>query len=224
MQITSTMIKTSLVAIGIIFSVGLTTPSSSYAQAASGCGINQAADAAVQKQIAMLDAAKVNASEFFNGVSSCLGSGLLNNLDLSRLIPTSFDFVGQAGEQIIQSVMSKAQQQVCEVVNKQLQKVVGKINEQLGKFESLLGGQLNDLLGGNSSSISAIKIPDIRGIGEVSFTPEDNSTTPAVSGPTTAPPPANTGQTNNLNTGNGAPAPSSSPSPFSGLFEQLLDR
>lgn len=136
----------------------------------SGCGITQAADAAVQRQIALLDAAKVDSSEFFNGANSCLGSNLLDSLDLSNLIPTSFDFLGGAADQLINGLIQKAQQQVCQVLNDQLQKVVGKINQNMFQFESAMGGQMNELLGGSGNSVTELKMPNIPGIGQYDFT------------------------------------------------------
>ena len=63
---------------GLAVSAAIFAASPASAQGAGGCGITQAADAAVQRQIALLDAAKVDSSEFFNGANSCLGSNLLN--------------------------------------------------------------------------------------------------------------------------------------------------
>ena len=96
---------------GLVVWAAVFAASPASAQGASGCGITQAADAAVQRQIALLDAAKVDSSEFFNGANSCLGANLLDSLDLSNLIPTSFDFLGGAADQLINGLMQKAQQQ-----------------------------------------------------------------------------------------------------------------
>ena len=43
----------------------------------NNCLVRQAADAAVQRQIALIDAAKVNPSSFFNGPNSCIAGDLL---------------------------------------------------------------------------------------------------------------------------------------------------
>ena len=91
---------------GLAVSAAIFAASPASAQGAGGCGITQAADAAVQRQIALLDAAKVDSSEFFNGANSCLGSNLLDSLDLSNLIPTSFDFLGGAADQMVSSVIA----------------------------------------------------------------------------------------------------------------------
>lgn len=191
------------------------SPSPASAQA-SGCGITQAADAAVQRQIALLDAAKVDSSEFFNGANSCLGANLLDSLDLSNLIPTSFDFLGGAADQLINGLMQKAQQQVCQVLNDQLQKVVGKINTNMFEFDSLMGGQMNDLLGGSGNSVTELKMPNIPGIGQYDFTLASVSTGNGIDQPIMTPPAVQAGNNGTGTTTTG----SSTNNAFGTLFQQ----
>lgn len=192
----------------------------SYAQGAGGCGIQQAADAAVQRQIALLDAAKVDSSEFFNGANSCLGSNLLSSLDLSNLIPSNFDFLSGAADGLINGLIQKAQEQVCQVMNDQLQKVVGNINGKMGDFQNLMGGQLDDLLGGSGSSISSINIPDIPGIGQYNFTQASYQSGNGIDGPIMTPPGANvgTGVGGNESLPSNGTNQNSSSDPFGNIF------
>jgi hypothetical protein len=178
----------------------------------SGCGITEAADAAIQRQIALLDAAKVDSSEFFNGANSCLGSNLLDSLDLSNLIPTSFDFLGGAADQLINGLIQRAQQQVCQVLNDQLQKVVGNINNNMFQFESVMGGQMNELLGGSGNSVTELTLPNIPGLGQYDFTLASVSTGNGIDGPIVTPPAVQAGS-NNVGT-------TESGNPFGNLFQQ----
>lgn len=202
---------------GLVVYAAVFAASPASAQGASGCGITQAADAAVQRQIALLDAAKVDSSEFFNGANSCLGANLLDSLDLSNLIPTSFDFLGGAADQLINGLMQKAQQQVCQVLNDQLQKVVGKINNNMFQFDSVMGGQLNELLGGSGNSVTELKMPNIPGIGQYDFTLASVSTGTGIDGPIFTPPGVQAGDNAVGNTTGGN---TTTNNPFGNLFQQ----
>lgn len=204
---------------GLAVSAAIIAASPASAQNAGGCGITQAADAAVQKQIALLDAAKVDSSEFFNGANSCLGSNLLDSLDLSNLIPTSFDFLGGAADKLINDLIQKAQQQVCQVLNDQLQKVVGKINNNMFQFESVMGEKMQELLGGSGNSITELKLPNIPGIGKYDFTLASLSSGNGIDQPIMTPPAMQAGS----NTGNGTQPTDdtgNTSSPFGNLFQQ----
>ena len=205
---------------GLAVSAAIFAASPASAQGAGGCGITQAADAAVQRQIALLDAAKVDSSEFFNGANSCLGSNLLDSLDLSNLIPTSFDFLGGAADQLINGLIQKAQQQVCQVLNDQLQKVVGKINNNMYQFDSVMGGQMNELLGGSGNSVTELKLPSIPGIGKYDFTLASMSTGNGIDQPIMTPPAVQAG---NNTVGNGTQPTGNTgntSNPFGNLFQQ----
>ncbi|GAA5544294.1 MULTISPECIES: hypothetical protein [Hyphomicrobiales] len=178
----------------------------------TGCGIQQAADLAVQRQIALLDAAKVDSSQYFNGANSCLGSSLLNSFDLSNLIPTSFDFLGNIGSQLIDQIIQQATQQVCQVLNNQLQNIVGKINNQMYSFDSAIGSQMSDLLGGSGSSISPINIPNLPNIGQYTFTTSTVSGSGSPTQPIFTPPAGNSGS-NGTNSGGGT-----APDLFNNMF------
>jgi hypothetical protein len=209
--------------LGIALAAGLVgtawlTPVSPASAQASGCAIQQAADLAVQKQLALLDAAKVDSSQFFNGVNSCLGSNLLTNLDLSNLIPTSFDF-SAAASGLINNVIQQAQQQVCQILNEQLQKIVGKINGQMFDFQSLAGQQMGDLLGSGSSSISSLNIPDLPGMGQYDFTQASVTNQPGeFNNPVVTPPGPQEGSQFQQLPGTGT-QPQNNSSPFGNIFK-----
>ncbi|OCJ11449.1 hypothetical protein A6U87_27280 [Rhizobium sp. AC44/96] len=214
--------KATFAGLAVWAAVAMASPAAAQG-AGGGCGITQAADAAVQRQIALLDAAKVDSSEFFNGANSCLGSNLLDSLDLSNLIPTSFDFLGGAADSLINGLMQKAQQQVCQVLNDQLQKVVGKINTNMFQFDSVMGGQMNELLGGSGNSVTELKMPNIPGIGKYDFTLASVSTGNGIDQPIMTPPASQAGG-NQVGTpvgnGTGSGATNGSNNAFGNLFQQ----
>lgn len=128
----------------------------------NNCLVRQAADAAVQRQIALIDAAKVNPSSFFNGPNSCIAGDLLKRFDLSNLIPDLSGFLTGAATSLVQSVIDQAKRQVCQILDNQLRETIGSINQQMGGYQNSLSGDLFRQLNG---SISPISLPSITGIG-----------------------------------------------------------
>ncbi|MCJ2029497.1 hypothetical protein MKK50_08800 [Methylobacterium sp. J-043] len=144
---------------------GLALAGAAPAQAQStgnNCLVRQAADAAVQRQIALIDAAKVNPSSFFNGPNSCIAGDLLRRFDLSNLIPDLSGFLTSGATSLISSVIDAAKRQVCQILDDQLRDTIRSINRQMGGYQNSLSGDLFRQLNG---SISPIAIPNINGIG-----------------------------------------------------------
>ena len=144
---------------------GLALAGAAPAQAqstANNCLVRQAADAAVQRQIALIDAAKVNPSAFFNGPNSCIAGDLLRRFDLSNLIPDLSGFLTGAATSLVQSVIDQAKRQVCQILDNQLRDTISSINTQMGGYQNSLSGDLFRQLNG---SISPITLPSINGIG-----------------------------------------------------------
>lgn len=134
------------------------------AQAQQGCLVQQAADSAVQRQIAMIDAAKVNPSDFFSGANSCIAPQLLQRVDLSNMIPSMQNFLSDAAMSAVNGMIQQAQSKLCSALNSQLSQLVGKLNSVGGEFQSQLGGELGSILGG-SNSFTQISLPAINGLG-----------------------------------------------------------
>jgi hypothetical protein len=128
----------------------------------NNCLVRQAADAAVQRQIALIDAAKVNPSSFFNGPNSCIAGDLLKRFDLSSLIPDLSGFLTSGVTNLVQSVIDQAKRQVCQILDSQLQDTIRSINQQMGSFQSSITGDLFRQLNG---SISPISLPNITNLG-----------------------------------------------------------
>ncbi|WP_245239820.1 hypothetical protein [Methylobacterium variabile] len=143
--------------------LGLAAPAPALAQSTgNNCLVRQAADAAVQRQIALIDAAKVNPQSFFTGQNSCIAGDLLKRFDLSNLIPDIQSVVTNAAINAFSGVMDAAKRQVCQILDSQLQNTISSINRQMGSFQSSIGGDLFRQLNG---SIMPISIPNITGIG-----------------------------------------------------------
>ncbi|SEP49160.1 hypothetical protein SAMN04487843_12947 [Methylobacterium sp. ap11] len=155
--------RASLLLAAVVGGLALAVPAPVRAQSTgNNCLVRQAADAAVQRQIALIDAAKVNPSSFFNGPNSCIAGDLLKRFDLSNLIPDLSGFLTSAATNLVQSVIDQAKRQVCQILDSQLRDTIGSINQQMNSFQSSITGDLFRQLNG---SISPISLPNISNIG-----------------------------------------------------------
>jgi hypothetical protein len=158
--------RASLILAAMVGGLALAVPAPAHAQSTgNNCLVRQAADAAVQRQIALIDAAKVNPSSFFNGPNSCIAGDLLKRFDLSNLIPDLSGFLTSAATNLVQSVIDQAKRQVCQILDDQLRDTIGSINRQMNSFQSSINGDLFRQLNG---SISPISLPTITNIGSYS--------------------------------------------------------
>lgn len=156
-------VRSSILLAAVAGGLALAVPAPAHAQSTgNNCLVRQAADAAVQRQIALIDAAKVNPSSFFNGPNSCIAGDLLKRFDLSNLIPDLSGFLTSAATNLVQSVIDQAKRQVCQILDDQLRDTIGSINRQMNSFQSSITGDLFRQLNG---SITPISLPSITNIG-----------------------------------------------------------
>lgn len=108
----------------------------------SNCAVQQAANEALKRRLAIIDAAKVNPSDFFSGNNSCISDDLLKSLDMSNLIPDLAGFMQNGFQSAAQNILNQAKQKACETLNDQMDKVIGNINgtSKIGELQGLLGG------------------------------------------------------------------------------------
>lgn len=106
------------------------------------CAVQQSANAALKRRLAIIDAAKVNPSDFFSGNNSCISNDLLKSFDMSNLIPDLAGFMQSGFQNAAQNVLNQAKQKACETLNEQMDKVIGNINgaSKIGELQGLLGG------------------------------------------------------------------------------------
>lgn len=135
-------------------------------QGGANCEIEAAADAALQQQIALIDAAKVNVPDFFSGSNSCINENLLKSFDLSSMIPDLAGFMQGGAQNIAQDLINQAKHQVCKVLNDQLEKTILKMRQAVGHVNDNVGDELAAMLGGTTSGL---KVPSIKGIGQYDF-------------------------------------------------------
>jgi hypothetical protein len=100
------------------------------------CPVSKAADAALQREVAMLDSLKVNPADFFSGAKSCIDSSLLRTFDISGIIPDPLGLVQQLAQSIGDNVLDAAKQKACDVLNDQLGNAVGGMRSVMNQVVS----------------------------------------------------------------------------------------
>ncbi len=106
------------------------------ASAQARCPVAAAADAALQREIQLLDGLKVNPGDFFSGAKSCIDNSLLRTFDLSSIIPDPLNLVRMVTDQLGQDVLNAAKQKVCDVLNDQLGNAVGSMRRVMNQVVS----------------------------------------------------------------------------------------
>lgn len=136
------------------------------AQTASGCLVTQASQAALQRRLAEIDGLKTNVNSFFSGAGACITNGLLNNFDMSSLIPDPSGLMSSGIQTLARQAIDAAKQQACTIVQNGIQNAVGRLNTELDQYTSGSGSKISAILGSNA----AVTIPNIAGFGSYTFT------------------------------------------------------
>lgn len=131
--------------------VGGTAPLASNASSATDCDIKRAADFAIQSNLQMINSTTVNPGKFFTpgGPGSCISGVMLQNFDLSNLIPDFMSIISGALESAINNAINGAMRSVCNAANNAVQNTVGQINSAVTQANNLLNTDQNftNLLG-----------------------------------------------------------------------------
>ena len=119
--------------------------------ASANCDIKQAADFAIQSNLQMVNSTTVNPAKYFTpgGSGSCISGVMLQNFDLSNLIPDFMSIITGALENAINGAINGAMRSVCNAANNAVQNTVGQINTAIGQANNLLNTDQNfrNLLG-----------------------------------------------------------------------------
>ncbi|WP_299592526.1 hypothetical protein [uncultured Tateyamaria sp.] len=112
----------------------------------AGCVVEQAAEAALDRQIRSIEAAQTDVASFFRGNNSCINSNLLNVIDFSTAIPDLAGLVSSLGQDAVNNMLNNAVQQACEIANEQISGVTGELNTTLSAWDSGLDDQIRGII------------------------------------------------------------------------------
>lgn len=112
----------------------------------SGCLVEEAAQAALQRELEMIEAAAADPEDSFSGPDSCINADIFQSLDLSMLIPDLSGFLSSFSTASISNIIQQAQQQACRAAQDAINDAVGGVTDSMSSFNSSLSDQLSGIL------------------------------------------------------------------------------
>lgn len=113
---------------------------------AQDCIIQDAAQAALDRQVKAIESAQTDVSSFFQGPNSCISGDLLNMIDFSFAIPDLAGLLANLGTGAIDNLLQAGIQKACDVVNEQIEDVVGDINGSMEEWQSGLSTEVAQII------------------------------------------------------------------------------
>jgi len=127
-------------------SLGL-APGFAFAQAAGGgCLVEEAAQAALERELALIEELAADPEDSFSGPQSCINSDIFSSLDLSMLIPDLAGMLSSFSTDAITGIIQDAQAQACRAINDAMSDAIGGATDRMSSFSSGLSGELQGIL------------------------------------------------------------------------------
>lgn len=120
-------------------------PSVSYGQA-TGCLVEEAAQAALQRELALIEELAADPEDSFTGPNSCINGDIFSSLDLSMLIPDLAGMLSSFSTDAITGIIQNAQAQACRAINDAMEDAIGSATERMTSFSSGLSGEMQGIL------------------------------------------------------------------------------
>ena len=113
---------------------------------AAQCLVQDAAQAALERELELIEALAVDPADSFRGPDSCVNMDMLTSLDLSILIPDLTGFITSFSFDAINSLIADAQGQVCRQIQDAMDSAVGDATSAVTNFNSGLTDELSLVL------------------------------------------------------------------------------
>jgi len=144
--------KKQLASMAICLGILASTAVSAYAQ--TNCRVEQAAQAALEREIELIKALATDPKDSFRGPESCISGDILSSFDLSNAIPDLAGMMQSLSMDAINNAIQSAQQQVCRQINEAVSGAIGKAQVAISNFNSNLTGELDGILSNGWSNLS----------------------------------------------------------------------
>jgi hypothetical protein len=120
------------IAAGLFLAVSFALPG----VAQESCLVEEAAQAALQREIELIKATATDVESTFNGPNGCINTDIFNDFDLSVAIPDLAGMLSSATTNLITDAINNARSQVCQAINDQVEGVVGNARGTVSDFNS----------------------------------------------------------------------------------------
>lgn len=113
---------------------------------AAQCLVQDAAQASLERELALIEALAVDPADSFRGPDSCVNMDMLSSLDLSNLIPDLSGLITSFSFDAINGLISDAQAQVCRQINDAISGSISDATAAVTNFNSGLTDELSGVL------------------------------------------------------------------------------
>lgn len=129
--------------------LSIMTAAPAFPQSGSGsseCMVEEAAQAALDREIALIKDLAANVDDTFNGPEGCIDSSIFQEFDLSVAIPDLAGFITSASTDLITNAISAARDKACQAINDKIANTVGTAQGTISNFSSGLTGDMQNVL------------------------------------------------------------------------------
>jgi hypothetical protein len=110
------------------------------------CLVQDAAQAALERELELIEALATDPAESFRGPDSCVNMDLLTSFDLSTLIPDLSGLLTSFSFDALNGIIADAQAQVCRQIQDAIDGAIGDATSAVTNFNSGLTDELNGVL------------------------------------------------------------------------------
>lgn len=121
---------------------------------AQDCIVEEAAQAALDRQVAIIESAAVDVEDIFSGPDSCINPNLLDSFDLSNLIIDPMSWISGSITDAIADAIADAKTQVCQAIQDQIDDTIGSVTGAIDDHSSTLTSELDGILQNGWDGIS----------------------------------------------------------------------
>lgn len=120
---------------------------------AAQCVVEDAAQAALDRELALIEALAVDPADSFRGPDSCINMDVLTSMDLSTLIPDLSGLLTSFSFEALNTIIADAQAQVCRQIQDAIDDTIGEATSAVTNFNSGLTSELENVLSNGWSDL-----------------------------------------------------------------------
>ena len=119
---------------------------SGSASLAQDCLVEEAAQAALERELELIRELAADPEDSFSGPSSCIAADIFNSFDLSNAIPDLAGFVTSLPTEAIAAAIDGAKEKACQAIEDTVTSSIGGARDRMGVFDSSLSDELSGIL------------------------------------------------------------------------------
>lgn len=115
-------------------------------QAADNCLVEQAAQAALEREILLIESLATDVEQTFNGPQGCIDPSIFQEFDLSTAIPDLAGLMSSISTNLLSDAIAAARDKVCQQIDQKIADSVGTARGTANQFSSGLTDELRGAL------------------------------------------------------------------------------